>query len=316
MERNSRLPVIELYSRRTRWGETSQPDIYQYDSLPKIVRNQIAHIWQDAFGPPSGNRYIDEDKAWRILRDTLFREHGLPPPSKRINPGNQCIDYLYSDRSIEELLDIVELSFRYIDAVTTKNPEFEWHQYGVTSSARGAVDELNHRMRESGAGYQFEAGQIVRVDNQVIHAEVVRPALLLLADPRFAGAQEEFLSAHAHYRSREYKDAITDANNAFESTLKMICKIKGWQHPDGAQAAHLVSAVREHGLFPDYMGRSFEQLAATLKSGLPVVRNNKGSHGQGSEPRAPPGHVAAYALHLAAAKIVFLVESLKESGGA
>ena len=33
----------------------------------------------------------------------------------------------------------------------------------------------------------------------------------------------EFLKAHAHYRSGEMKDAITDANNAFESTLKTIC---------------------------------------------------------------------------------------------
>ena len=249
------------------------------------------------------------------MRDTIFREHGLPP-SKVQYPGLQCIDYLHGECSLEELLDIVELSFRYIESVTAKSSELEWHKYGVKQSAKGVVDELNYRLREGGVGFQFDCGQIVRVDNQIIHAEVVRPALQLLADPRFAGAQEEFLSAHAHYRSREYKDVITDANNAFESTLKVICKINGWQHSDGAQAAHLVNAARENGLFPDYMGRSFEQLAATLKSGLPVVRNNEGSHGQGSEPRATPGHVAAYALHLAAAKIVFLVESLKESGGA
>ena len=32
------------------------------------------------------------------------------------------------------------------------------------------------------------------------------------------------MRAHGHYRSGEMKDAVIDANNAFESTLKAVCK--------------------------------------------------------------------------------------------
>ena len=69
--------------------------------------------------------------------------------------------------------------------------------------------------------------------------------------------------------------------------------------------------MRANGLLPDYLDASFDQLAATLKSGLPKVRGEEGAHGQGSAPRETPEHVAAYALHLAAAKILLLVEAHK-----
>ena len=72
-----------------------------------------------------------------------------------------------------------------------------------------------------------------------------------------------------------------------------------------------LKVVRAHGLLPDYLDASFDQLVATLKSGLPKVRNQVGAHGQGAIPRETPDYVAAYALHLAAAKILFLVEAHK-----
>lgn len=143
----------------------------------------------------------------------------------------------------------------------------------------------------------------------------MKPALVLLSDPRFKGAEEEFRSAHAHYRAGEYEDAIVDANRAFESTMKTICDIKGkgWEYPTGARASDLIRIVRRNGLLPDYLNQSFDQLISTLQSGLPKVRNEAGGHGQGAAPRSTPGYVAGYALHLAAANIVLLVEALKAS---
>lgn len=125
------------------------------------------------------------------------------------------------------------------------------------------------------------------------------------------------MAAHAHYRAGEYKDCVADALNAFESTMKAICDIKKWSYSKGARASDLLKVIRSNGLLPDYLDGSFDQLAATLASGLPKVRNEAGGHGQGAEPRQTPGYIAAYALHLAAAKIVLLFEALKasESGG-
>lgn len=105
------------------------------------------------------------------------------------------------------------------------------------------------------------------------------------------------------------KEAIIDANPAFESALKTICDLNGWDYSKHARASDLVKVVQQKGLLPGYLDRSFKQLVATLKSGLPIVRGQGGAHGQGPVPRKTPDYVAAYALHLAAAKILFLVEA-------
>ena len=65
---------------------------------------------------------------------------------------------------------------------------------------------------------------------------------------------------------------------------------------------------------PSYLDNSFDQLAATLKSGLPRVRAEEGAHGQGSVPRETPVYVAGYALNLAAANILFLAQAHKDIG--
>jgi hypothetical protein len=139
------------------------------------------------------------------------------------------------------------------------------------------------------------------------------PALRLLADPRFKGADDEFRAAHNHYKAGEYKDCAVDALNALESTMKAICDIKGWTYQRGARATDLLKILRQKGLFPEFADQSFEQLYATLKSGLPALRNDAGGHGQGAVPVEVPEYVASYALNLSAAKIRFLVEAFHHS---
>ncbi len=61
---------------------------------------------------------------------------------------------------------------------------------------------------------------------------------------------------------------------------------------------------------PPDVRNQFSQLAS-LMEGIATVRNRMGGHGQGSAPVEIPDYVAAYALHLAAANIVLLVEAHK-----
>ena len=62
--------------------------------------------------------------------------------------------------------------------------------------------------------------------------------------------------------------------------MKVICDIRGWEYPKGARATDLLKVFRREALFPEFADQSFEQLIATLKSGLPVLRNQSGGHGQ------------------------------------
>ena len=295
------MPVLDLFSYRKRVAEGNVPDVFTYDELPYDLRVQTVHIWKDAIGEPN-------DEAWRDLHDSVAREHGVFKLSAGASNFERCTRFLLV-ASVEATLDLVEASFVYIDRVARDFGDAEDYIYRLRISADEAIDELNERFRRAGVGYQFEAGVIVRVDSELVHREVVRPALRFLHQPGFEGPQEEFLRAHACYRAGDSKGAVTNANNAFESTLKAICNQRGWEVPKGARASDLLRIVRDRGLLPDYLDNSFDQLAATLKSGLPKVRGEEGAHGQGATPRETPNHVAAYALHLAAAKILFLVEA-------
>src|SRR5207245_1716762 len=101
----------------------------------------------------------------------------------------------------------------------------------ISMTATEAIQELNFRLQQAGVGYQFESGEIIEVNSQYIHAQAVRPALALLLDPRFAGPHQEFLHAHECYRkaragnAKGLEDAIATALKAYESTLKVICKL-------------------------------------------------------------------------------------------
>ena len=307
------MPIFDIYSRRKRKRDDTEPDVYQYEVIPKIIRGQIVHIWHDAIGlsqRESGQYEYNNEAAWQFIAGILRRERGVSTLSGELDAKNDCLHILLNQHNIDEWLDIVEISFRYIERSASQMSEWKRSEHGIKQTVTDAIYELNYRLREAGLGFQFADGKIIRIDSQFIHSEVVQPALQLLSDKRFKGAQEEFLAAHTHYRAGEYKDAVVDALNAFESTLKAICDAKSWQYSKGARASDLIKVVRTGGLLPTYLDNSFDQLIATLQSGLPKVRGESGAHGQGATPKETPDYIAAYALHLAAANIVLLVEAL------
>ncbi len=170
---------------------------------------------------------------------------------------------------------------------------------------------MNERFRQNRFGYLFENGSILKIDNIFLHAEVIKPALILLKNPQFSGAEEEFLKAHKHFRDGNYKESVTSANCAFESVMKIICTIKKWEYTKGARASDLKKILCHNNLFPTYLENSFDQLLAILSSGLPEVRNNEGGHEQGEEIKVVPPYIASYALHICASNIVFLIDAME-----
>ena len=224
------MPVPKLFSYRKQLDEGNVPDVYVYDDLPKKLRIQIVHIWRKAIGPYhvySGMEFSDisaNNEGWEAIEKIVAEGHGVFELSDRQsrNVAQRCEDYLLRHGSIDETIDLIEVSFRYIDRIVGGLPDYKLQRLGITLSASEAINHLNERFRRAGVGYQFESGCMVRVDSDFVHSEVVRPALQFLAQPGFEGPREEFLQAHAHYRGGENRDAITDAHNAFESTLKVV----------------------------------------------------------------------------------------------
>jgi hypothetical protein len=207
----------------------------------------------------------------------------------------------------ERALDAVELSFRVIDRITRSWDHLR--RRNANEIADAAIEELNERFKEHGIGFQFIDGEIIRIDSELIHSEVVKPALRLLNQTQYAGAQQEYLKAHEHYRHKNAKEALNECLKAFESLMKSICDKRGWTYNSNATAKNLIQACLDNGLIPAFWQQNFTSLRCLLESSIPTGRNRLGGHGQGTTTTTVPDHLVAYMLHMTASALVFLDEA-------
>ena len=202
------MAIYDLYSKRQKRLRGEIPDVYTYDTIPEPLRAQVIHIWQDALG----NFYREQDEVehWHINNSyefivyTLRREYGLLELPFRKHEWytqdfiKELNGFLMMEQNHERVLDAIELSFQVIDR-ETRNDEYLFRE-NASEIADKAIEELNCRFKEHGVGFQFINGQIIRIDSELTHEEIVKPALALLHNKDFSGAQGEFLKAHGHYR--------------------------------------------------------------------------------------------------------------------
>jgi hypothetical protein len=310
------VPIYDTFTKRKRLAaKAEQPEVYVYDSVPPELRTQVAYIWRDAIGGyREAGRYewgeeLPSNARWRVIRDMVARERGvLSLSGQDHNPGEQCL-YALMQGDADSALEIIEASFRLIDGPMRQYDDYYRRQTGLKQDPDDAISELNQRFKEHGVGYRYEGGVLVRLDSELLHAEVTLPALTLLHTHGFDGALQEFMHAHEHYRRGETKDANVDALNALESTLKTICDQRKWRYSGGSTASDLIKVVLRNGLIPAQLQGHFESLLKAMETGLPPMRHSYGGHGQGADVKTVEDHLAAYSLHLMAADIVLLIEA-------
>jgi hypothetical protein len=290
------MPVFETYaSRVAAAGKAGKPDVYIYDELSTFLRKQISQIFTACIGAgcPSW------DEVAHIL-DREIRSYSLDTDE----PYADCMTYLRTSNDVDGVLSLIELCARVMDN-SASSPGIG---YGDENPAEGLV-ELNERFRRAGVGYQFENGQILRIDSQYVHAEVVKEALRLLREPGFEKANDEFMTGHRHLREGNLRDCNTAALRAMETVLKVICDARGWAYQKGDTVERLLAVVRREGLFPEYLGGYFDNLIGAMKAGVPKIRDRQGGHGAAPGDEPIPDHIGAFALHLTAANIVLLVKA-------
>lgn len=309
------MTIFDLFSKRQKRLRGDVPDVYTYDSIPEPLRVQIVHIWEDAIGNETlyYNDYNRVKSTYKFLVETLCREYGvfqlIGNRNRNRHYMEEIVNFFLREEDNEKTIDTIELSFRAIDKITR---DYSYARRDNASKiADNAIYELNARFLEHGVGYQFEEGKIIRVDSQLVHTEVVKPALSLLSSKKYSGAQQEFLKAHEHYRQRNFKEALNEALKAFESTMKAICDKRGWDYDDRATSKTLIDICYKNGLIPTFWQQHMAALRSLLEGGVPTGRNKLSGHGQGAEPIKVPQYIVAYVLHMAASCIVFLVEAEK-----
>ena len=113
----------------------------------------------------------------------------LAPDQFPDNSFEQCRSFFLNQAThTDNLLDLIQLTFYCIEYSVPKL--FEEYKYAdklLPQTSEEAIEELNHRFLEHGIGYQYNNGQIIRIDSVFLHAEAVVPALTLISIEGFSG---------------------------------------------------------------------------------------------------------------------------------
>lgn len=306
------MSIFDLYSKRQK-NKKGNPDVYKYNSIDQKLKVQAIHIIRDTMGIESPYNQITND-TYREIHEILCKEYGVFSLIKHETSNFKAVyDYFLQSNDYEQCLDIIELSFQVIDTIVREKEWMYSQAFGVKQKPDSAISEINIRFKEAAIGYQFESGELIRVDSQIIHADVVKPLLSLLASKKeYRGANAEFLKAHEHYRHSRYKECLVECLKSFESLMKGICDKRAWSYEKTAPAQKLITICLEKNLVPAYLQNQFSSIKALLESGVPTVRNKVGAHGQGAIVTTVPEHLASYALHLTATNLLFLVKCDEE----
>src|SRR5215469_4769837 len=307
------MTIADLYSKRRQKVRPEAPDAHQYGQIPGPLRVQIAQILRDLFGHEVTYDLNGCLEAFGKIEETLCREYDLcilptKPMDLTTTPDVRVINFLLHEEKQEKVLDVVEVSFRMLTRLRSIP---EWQSRIPQQKVDSAVNEVNARFREYGIAYQYENGNIVRVESQFIHSEVVKPALALLTAEEYADANAAFLKALEHYRKDETKECMNECLKAFECTMKVICIKRKWSFKPKDTAKELIDVCLKNGLTPPLIHSHIRGVRATLARGIPTIRNRLPGHGQEVQLIDVPPHYASYMLHLTASTIQFLIESEK-----
>lgn len=303
---------FKLFSERN----TDEPihDVFQYEYIPEKLRIQIIHLLNETF---TEDNYIEDDMSyyfWERTEKMIKKEMGILKLEGYASKES-VIKFLIkeSDTRTIDTIDIISFIINdFINIIEDETQPPKPEEVVMLEKLENCITEINYRFAQNSVGYEIINGQLIRIDNQLVHQEVIKPAIKLLFEEGFKTASEEFYQAHEHYRKREYSDAIVDAGKAFESTMKIICDKKGYQYAQKDTANILINKLISNNLLPSNMQNHFNQLWNTLSCGLPTLRNPNG-HGQGIQKIEVPESVVNFAINLAASNIVFLVRLYKES---
>jgi hypothetical protein len=306
------LTLWDTFSKRQKRLKGEFVDVFTYE-IPHPLRVQISNLWIECFGSAK-REYTGNNPAYETLHKIMSNEFGLFSFGSSVlrDHVNAIVDFFVDQATTEQSLDMIDMSFRY---ALLKHRDREWvNTFRVKISDEDAIEQLNVRFLEHGVGYEFilgESPQLIRKDNEHLHKEAVIPALRLLHEEGFAGADAEYRRAHEHYRKGAYKECLNECLKAFESTMTTICAKRKWPSKPTDTARALIDICLKNGLLPPFMQSRLGTIKSALESAIPTVRNKLSGHGQGEQPKSVPKFYAEYLLHETAATIVFLVDAYK-----
>lgn len=131
----------------------------------------------------------------------------------------------------------------YNALVATPGSSWEAKEKGAIEAGEAEfnthVHELNERFRQAKMPLSYHNNLIQLSDDALIEQEVERPFWSLVSDPKWAVVDQQMKEAFDE-RDRGDRNAVSNALNALESTIKTISNEKGWSSGNERGAANYI----------------------------------------------------------------------------
>lgn len=275
--------------------------------MPPKLKITLYKIFERVFDKCYEASYqrMRSEEFYRHIHDVICEEHSFHYlHNNHSSYSARVINFFNNNQDTLIDLDILNM---VLDIIITTVFRSNGMHSDVKEELLSFIDEINQRMLEHGFGYQYENKLLIRIDSKHTHSEIIKPALRLLYDKRFKNADDEFRKAFEAYKDGKYEEAIREANNSFESTMKIICNLKKYGLPSKHHATALIEHLRGNQFLPNFQAEVFNGLAKCLES-VSTIRNNIAGHGQGHESRKIEESTVSYVLNMTASTIKMLVE--------
>ncbi len=288
--------ITDLFHKRYRntifWGEHQNYPIFRKffvqtcyilqdiaTQLEKDENNNICKTAHDKFVRELGWGDLNDSKSL-CARCTLF----LSEPYDLWNDAHGDFSSFISIR-----LSLVELLFREHEAAVSRWEEAfnrsSFQKYKTDEivlktkrrreTLKSAIQELNHRFRESQLGLHYHAGLIQKAQDEVTMEQIVEPFWEIARGAKWKNVENDMKEAIDH-RDAGKADSQLHAMKALESTIKIMSDEKGLTTGRERGAANFIDNLTSNQMIEKWE-------SDILKNLFKDIRNPVG-HGPGNQP--------------------------------
>ena len=167
--------IFKLFSERN--NPEKKYDVYEYIIFPEKFINQSFFIILDFINLYKDDYHLRPENIWNDIYDIFVRQLGVIGLEGFYanDPYGPRIERYYRSHNGEELLDLIDLIFEYFDKVLRNKAPTGY--YNISDILDNSISELNERFRQYGLGYEFTNGELIKKTNEIVHSEIVKPAL-------------------------------------------------------------------------------------------------------------------------------------------
>ena len=232
-----------LHSMRRRMKEMAEAEAggvsFWTETFDPKVRTRIRH----AYDRMARETYFDKTfAAFEDARTMILEQEGMEFLVAGDVVGSRDFE-LYLERASDDMYPTA------IEALAKSLDKHDWlttydvgYRVGRPGRLAAAVNEIFSQER---VAWQLINDEMIPMKSMELHHEVVEPALRLLHDPRFPGAESAYRKALDELSKGDGADAVTDAGTALQELLTALgC--------EGNQLGDLIKSARKKRLLASH----------------------------------------------------------------